>query len=313
MPAHAEASTKQIRLAVGEAPGAAAVWRAQRALRAAGGGRHERRLAERVIAAQAVLGGRVFRVPDAELGELRRRIERLDRRARKLGAAPIRLLDTGERDGTASFVVLCGQAPRLAGWTLAAIVSHRDHRRSCARSGSPVRTSHAARFAEAALRALRVAPPARRDLRRHPRTHRGGAPGRVGVRARLRRWPRPRTRLPPGRVPRPGSPRALRRRRGGRRPATSARRAAGSERPAQRRPSQRSRPRSTGSPRMRPASSARTGGYRAHRHAAPAARPAATGRCASIASNRMRRAPATARSRSRRCAGRERCGRPSHR
>ena len=133
-----------------------------------------------MIAAQAVLGGRVFRVPDAELGELRRRIERLDRRARKLGAAPIRLLDTGERDGTASFVVLCGQAPRLAGWTLAAIVSHRDHQTSLRPVGIAGENLHAARFAEAALRALRVAPPARRNLRRHPRTHRGGAPGRVG-------------------------------------------------------------------------------------------------------------------------------------
>ena len=149
MPAHAEAGTKQIRLAVGEAPGAAAVWRAQRALRVAGGGGHERRLAERVIAAQAVLGGRVFRVPDAELGELRRRIERLDRRARKLGAAPIRLLDTGERDGTASFVVLCGKAPRLAGWTLAAIVSHRDHQTSLRPVGIAGEYLHAARFAGA--------------------------------------------------------------------------------------------------------------------------------------------------------------------
>ena len=91
----------------------------------------------------------MFRVPDAELGELRRRIERLDRRARKLGAAPIRLLDTGERDGTASFVVLCGRAPRLAGWTLAAIVSHRDHQTSLRPVGIAGENLHAARFAEA--------------------------------------------------------------------------------------------------------------------------------------------------------------------
>jgi hypothetical protein len=58
---------------------------------------------------------------------LRHRIEALDRRAAKLGTAPIRLWDTGERDSADhAFVVLQGTAPVLAGWALAAIVEHRD-------------------------------------------------------------------------------------------------------------------------------------------------------------------------------------------
>ena len=63
----------------------------------------------------------------AALEQLQRRIEALDRRAGRLGVAPIRLLDTGERDADGhAFVVLHGRAPVLAGWTLAAIVEHRD-------------------------------------------------------------------------------------------------------------------------------------------------------------------------------------------
>ena len=77
--------------------------------------------------AQAALGGRVFRIPSETLGSLRHRIAALDRRAAKLGTAPIRLWDTGERDSADhAFVVLQGTAPVLAGWALAAIVEHRD-------------------------------------------------------------------------------------------------------------------------------------------------------------------------------------------
>ena len=71
----------------------------------------------------------MFRVPCDALADLRQRIEALDRRAGRLGVAPIRLLDTGERepDGHA-FVVLHGAAPVLAGWTLEAIVEHHGER-----------------------------------------------------------------------------------------------------------------------------------------------------------------------------------------
>jgi hypothetical protein len=144
MPAHAERGSTQIFLATDEALRAADVWRWQRALQAT----DDRAVAERVRAAQARLGGRVFRVPDAQLGELTRRVERLDRRARKLGTGPIRLLDTGERDATASFVVLSGQAPRLAGWTVAAIVSHRDRPSILRPVGTAGEGLAAARFAE---------------------------------------------------------------------------------------------------------------------------------------------------------------------
>ena len=82
-----------------------------------------------VAEAQATLGGRVYRVPSEALAPLQRRIEALDRRAGRLGVAPIRLRDTGERDAEEhAFVVLHGAAPVLAGWELAAIVEHRSGR-----------------------------------------------------------------------------------------------------------------------------------------------------------------------------------------
>ena len=73
--------------------------------------------------------GRVFRVPPAALEQLQRRIEALGRRAGRIGVEPVRLIDTGERDASGhALVVLSGRAPVLAGWTLAAIVDHRDGR-----------------------------------------------------------------------------------------------------------------------------------------------------------------------------------------
>ena len=72
-----------------------AVWGAQRELALAHAGRATAivaagndqlgRLAAEVAAGQASLGGRVFRVLIDMFGELRRRIEQLDRRACKLG------------------------------------------------------------------------------------------------------------------------------------------------------------------------------------------------------------------------------------
>ena len=71
----------------------------------------------------------MFRVPCDALADLRQRIEALDRRAGRLGVAPIRLLDTGEREfDRHAFVVLHGAAPVLAGWTLEAIVEHHGER-----------------------------------------------------------------------------------------------------------------------------------------------------------------------------------------
>jgi len=74
-------------------------------------------LASWVAEAQEAFGGRMFRIPAETLGELTRRIDQLDRRARKLSTGSIRLHDTGETDPDGrTFLVLCGEAPVLAGW-----------------------------------------------------------------------------------------------------------------------------------------------------------------------------------------------------
>jgi hypothetical protein len=71
--------------------------------------------------------GRVFAVAPEELEHLQRGIQALGRRARRIGVEPVRLIDTGERDASGNaLVLLSGRAPVLAGWTLAAIVDHRD-------------------------------------------------------------------------------------------------------------------------------------------------------------------------------------------
>ena len=117
----------------GARPDPRRVWEAQRALHAKARGQRATPAtevndgAERVSEVQAALGGRVFRIPSETLDTLRHRIEAIDRRAAKLGTAPIRLWDTGERDSADhAFVVLQGTTPVLAGWALAAIVEHGD-------------------------------------------------------------------------------------------------------------------------------------------------------------------------------------------
>ena len=71
--------------------------------------------------------GRVFRVAPEGLEQLQRRIQALGRRARRIGVEPVRLIDTGARDaGGHALVLLSGRAPVLAGWTLVAIVEHRE-------------------------------------------------------------------------------------------------------------------------------------------------------------------------------------------
>jgi hypothetical protein len=67
-----------------------------------------------------------FRVLAENLPSLTSAIERLRRRADRLGAGRLVLHDTGRRDGWHTFVVLKGEPPALLGWTLAAIVDHRD-------------------------------------------------------------------------------------------------------------------------------------------------------------------------------------------
>ena len=50
------------------------------------------------------------------LPSLTRDIERLGRRAERLGTAPLVLRDTGRREGPHAFVVLEGEPPALLGW-----------------------------------------------------------------------------------------------------------------------------------------------------------------------------------------------------
>src|SRR3954462_1776364 len=66
-----------------------------------------------------------FRVRVENLPALRERIERIDRRARRLGTGPVRLVDTGRRQAGRAVVVLEGEVPRLEGWRIAAVVRHR--------------------------------------------------------------------------------------------------------------------------------------------------------------------------------------------
>ena len=68
---------------------------------------------------------RTFRVRVENLPALRERIERIDRRARRLGTGPVLLVDTGRRQAGRAVVVLQGDTPRLEGWRIAAVVRHR--------------------------------------------------------------------------------------------------------------------------------------------------------------------------------------------
>jgi hypothetical protein len=69
--------------------------------------------------------GAMFRILATNLPALHERIGRLARRAERLGTSPLVLRDTGRRDGEHALVVLEGEPPALAGWTLAAVVDHR--------------------------------------------------------------------------------------------------------------------------------------------------------------------------------------------
>jgi hypothetical protein len=137
MRAHDEHGDREIFRGPPDAGCAYAVWRAQRELaipRAGQGaaidaphGAQLASLAAEVAAGQAALGGRVYRVATHALADLHRRIEQLDRRARRLGTGAIALRDIhGVGSDGRAFVVLAGRAPVLTGWSLAAIVEHRD-------------------------------------------------------------------------------------------------------------------------------------------------------------------------------------------
>src|SRR5215212_9952317 len=76
--------------------------------------------------AQPGSGGTTFRVLRRNLPELQKRIGRLARRAERLGTAPLALRECGDAGGEYALVVLEGEPPTLAGWTLAAVVDHRD-------------------------------------------------------------------------------------------------------------------------------------------------------------------------------------------
>jgi hypothetical protein len=69
---------------------------------------------------------RSFWVPERNLPELDRRIATLARRAQRLGTGPIAVRVTGERRGKLARVVLDGETPTLAGWTLIAVIDHRE-------------------------------------------------------------------------------------------------------------------------------------------------------------------------------------------
>jgi hypothetical protein len=75
-------------------------------------------------AAEAVTA-RAFRVGVENLPSLQERIQRIDRRARRLGTGPVLLIDTGRREAGRAVVVLQGDTPRLEGWRIAAVVDHR--------------------------------------------------------------------------------------------------------------------------------------------------------------------------------------------
>src|SRR3954471_13921253 len=72
------------------------------------------------------VSGESVRVLSRNLPELQKRIGRLARRAERLGTAPLALRECGDAGGEDTLVVLEGEPPTLAGWTLAAVVDHRD-------------------------------------------------------------------------------------------------------------------------------------------------------------------------------------------
>jgi hypothetical protein len=93
-------------------------------------------LTTEVSALRAEVGGSVFRVVDSKLAELGNRIEKLNKKAVKLGTEPISLTVSDEHaqvtvkeDGREwvtdyTFVIVNGETPMIAGWVFVASLDH---------------------------------------------------------------------------------------------------------------------------------------------------------------------------------------------
>jgi hypothetical protein len=94
------------------------------------------RLAVEVTALREAVGGAVFRVVDTKLDELATRIEKLNKKAAKLGTEPIALTVSNEHDQHVfkedgverivdyTFVTVNGETPMIAGWVFVATLDH---------------------------------------------------------------------------------------------------------------------------------------------------------------------------------------------
>jgi hypothetical protein len=94
---------------------------------------------EELLREQQAIGGEVFRVPLGRINQLQEHLEKLNKKAAKLGTAPITLRDTGERDETIerihgrkrkvewAYVVVSGKTPVLNGWVFMATVEHGEN------------------------------------------------------------------------------------------------------------------------------------------------------------------------------------------
>jgi predicted RNA binding protein YcfA (HicA-like mRNA interferase family) len=97
-------------------------------------------LAQQVEKAQQAAGGRVFRVPDQNIEDLRARVEKLNKRAKKIGVPPVGVNvtdDTWQRETRDSrrgtklvvpyrFVVISGATPKYEGWQFAATLDRTE-------------------------------------------------------------------------------------------------------------------------------------------------------------------------------------------
>src|SRR4051794_4486212 len=120
-----------------------------------------------VSSAEHILGadGRPFGAEDPtywvrveNLPALHERIDRIDRRARRLGTGPVSLVDTRIRRRGRAIVVLRGESPRLAGWRLVAVVDHRGGTAALRPvPGGPVMSLEPARWTTATCDHCRVA------------------------------------------------------------------------------------------------------------------------------------------------------------
>ena len=115
---------------------------------------------ERIEREEKLLGGKVFRVPTSNLGELEKRIAKIAKRSDKLGLPPVTLTDTGENEMVKRrtlkpeyqslaegghmwgpfvgdefwdsyfveyrYVVLAGETPRVAGYEFVATLEHEE-------------------------------------------------------------------------------------------------------------------------------------------------------------------------------------------